>query len=260
MTMQVVDTHTHLFTEEFDDDREEVIARALESGVNQLFMPNIDEQTIDRLLDTCRRHPLVCYPMMGLHPTSVTNQFEEQLAVVYNSLMQHRNEVVAIGEVGVDLYWDDSLKAEQVQVFARQAEWALQFGLPLVIHCRNAFQQVREVLEPYRGTALRGVFHSFTGDRAEAEQMLAFKNFFIGINGIVTFKKSELAQMLPDIPLERVVLETDSPYLSPVPMRGKRNESAHILHVLNKVAELYQLSATEVAQRTTANAHRLFSV
>ena len=258
--LRIVDTHSHLFTEEFDADRAAVLKRAKEEGVTRIYMPNIDETTIERLLQVCEDNSGYCFPMMGLHPTSVNEHFEIALQQVHQCLMAHRNQFVAVGEIGLDLYWDDTYLEQQMEVFDRQVRWALDLDLPIVVHCRKAIQYIYKVLFPYKNTALRGIFHSFTGDPEEAELMLQFERFMIGVNGIVTFKKSALPAILPQIPVERLVLETDAPYLTPVPHRGERNESAYICYTLMKIAEVLDVTPEELAEQTSANAMRMFGV
>lgn len=254
----LTDTHTHLFVEEFDTDRDLAIIRARESGVYRLFMPNIDETTVEAMLATCKAHP-ACYPMIGLHPTSVDQDWKEKLAAV-EKWLRGPETFFGIGEVGIDLYWDRTFRDEQMQAFDLQVQWALEFGLPLSIHARNAYPEVLEVLELYRKEpALSGVFHCFSGTEEEASRLLAFDRFMLGINGTVTFKKSTLPEVLKKLPLERLVLETDSPYLAPVPQRGKRNESAFLVHVAEKLSDIFGLPLDQIASQTTANALKVFS-
>ena len=256
--MWLTDTHTHLYVEEFDEDREEVVDRAFRSGVTRLFMPNIDDTTVEPMLRLCESHP-GCYPMIGLHPTSVDADWKARLARVEAWLhTQHR--FFGIGAVGMDLYWDRTYRTEQMEVLDTQVQWALQYRLPLVLHCREAYPELLEVLAPYKKEeALTGIFHSFTGgDPETVEALLDYPGFMLGINGVVTFKKSKLAEELHGIPLERLVVETDSPYLAPVPYRGKRNESSYVVKVAEKLAEVYGTSREEVADRTTENALKVF--
>lgn len=252
----LIDTHTHLFCEEFDDDRELALIRAKQAGVSRLFMPNIDDTSMEALLDICDKHK-ECYPLMGLHPTSVDSSWEERLSKVEKVLRSGR-KFYGIGEVGLDLYWDKTYVNEQKRAFNTQIEWALEFDLPLIIHCRNAHNELMECMSQYRESQLRGIFHSFGGDTKEAASLLEFKNFMLGINGIVTFKKSSLPETLSQIPLERIVLETDSPYLAPVPHRGQRNESAFIVSTAEKLAAIYEVPIEEIAQQTTTNALKVF--
>lgn len=254
--MAFVDTHTHLYVEGFDEDRELALIRAGEAGVARLFMPNIDDTTVDAMLALCRSHE-GCYPMIGFHPTSVDADWKARLAAVRRWLDSPRT-FYGIGEVGLDLYWDKTYKKEQMQAFEIQIEWALEHDLPLVVHCREAYPELFEVLAPYKNTGLRGIFHSFTGTEEEAARLLEYTGFLLGINGVVTFKKSVLPSVLPHVPLERIVLETDSPYLAPVPYRGKRNESAYLVEVAGKLSEIYSVPLEEIARVTTENACRMF--
>ena len=253
----LIDTHSHLFLEEFAEDLPQVMERARNAGVSSIFMPKIYRTTIYALLSVCAKYPDLCYPMIGLHPTSVNETYEQELAIVRERLSAP-NYFVAIGEIGLDLYWDRTFLKEQLLVFERQIEWALEYELPVVIHTREAFDYIYKVMEPYKKTALRGIFHSFTGTPEEAARLLEFDGFMLGINGVVTFKKSTLPETLLTVPLERIVLETDSPYLTPVPNRGKRNESANVKDTLAKVAEIYQKSLEYVAQVTSENALKVF--
>ena len=255
----LIDTHSHLFLEEFAEDLPQVMERARNAGVSSIFMPNIDSTTIDALLSVCAKYPDLCYPMIGLHPTSVNETYEQELAIVRERLSAP-NYFVAIGEIGLDLYWDRTFLKEQLLVFERQIEWALEYHLPIVIHTREAFDYIYKVLQPYKETGLTGIFHSFTGTSEEAAKLLDFPGFMIGINGVVTFKKSQLPEVLKDVPLARIVLETDSPYLTPVPNRGKRNESARLKDTLIKVAEIYRESPEVVAEATSENALKVFGM
>ena len=256
--MKLVDSHSHLFLEEFADDVSEVMNRALEAGVSHIFMPNIDSTTLEPLLKVCSSYPDLCYPMIGLHPTSVDGNYQKELEIVHQQLLQPREDFVAIGEIGLDLYWDQTFLQEQLLVFEQQVKWALEFHLPIVIHCREAFPYIYKVLASYKDSGLTGIFHSFTGNAEEAASMLEFSGFMIGINGVVTFKKSAIPAVLPEIPLERLVLETDSPYLTPVPNRGKRNESAYVTYTAAKVAEVYGVPLQKVAEITSYNALKVF--
>lgn len=255
----LIDSHSHLFLEEFSEDLPLVIARARAAGVSHIFMPNIDSTTIGSLLSVCNTYKGYCFPMIGLHPTSVNADYEKELAVVENHLKQ-ANDFVAVGEIGLDLYWDKTWLKEQLIAFERQVEWALEYKLPVVIHSREAFDYIYNVLAPYKNTTLTGIFHSFTGTAGEAARIMEFENFKVGINGVVTFKKSALPETLREIPLERIVLETDSPYLTPVPNRGKRNESAYLKDTLAKVAEVYGQPAEKVAELTSENALNVFGM
>ena len=222
-------------------------------------MPNIDSTTIESLLSVCAAYKEFCFPMIGLHPTSVNENYKKELDIVAGQLASS-NGYVAIGEIGLDLYWDKTFLREQLLAFEKQVEWALEYHLPIVIHTREAFDYIYKVLQPYKETGLTGIFHSFTGTSEEAAKLLDFPGFMIGINGVVTFKKSQLPEVLKDVPLARIVLETDSPYLTPVPNRGKRNESARLKDTLIKVAEIYRESPEVVAEATSENALKVFGM
>lgn len=253
----MIDTHSHLFVEEFTDDLTEVIQRAKEAGITHVFMPNIDDTTVADMLNVCNAYPDYCFPMLGFHPTSVDGESMEKVKAM-KELLGEGHPYIAIGEVGMDLYWDKTYLKEQQQVLDEQIHWALEYDLPLVIHCREAFTKLFEVLAPYKNTQLNGIFHSFTGTSEEMEQVLDYDRFMIGINGVVTFKKSTLPQILQTVPLERLVLETDSPYLAPVPYRGKRNETSYIIKVAEKLAEVHGVEVGEIKKETTRNALKVF--
>ena len=255
----MIDTHSHIFESEFLDDLPEVITRAKEVGVQKIFLPNIDDTTVDAMLEVCRQYPGYCYPMLGFHPTSVDADALKKVKEMKKRLTKG-HPYIAIGEVGLDLYWDKTYIKEQKQVLEEQIQWALEEDLPLVIHCREAFPELFEVLRPYKETKLSGVFHSFTGTLEEAEELVGYTRFMIGVNGVVTFKKSTLPDALKIIPMERLVLETDSPYLAPVPFRGKRNETSYVKRVALKLAELYEMEIGEVERQTTANALKVFKI
>ena len=255
--IEFVDTHTHLFVKEFEDDRELAVRRAVESGVTRLCLPSIDETSYAPIMDMCDKFPGVCYGMVGLHPTEVNDGYSEILDRMYGRLKEE-NRFIAVGEIGIDLYWDDTRKEEQIEAFCRQLDWAAEFGLPVAIHSRNAFEPLYDVMESYRPKGLRGVFHCFSGTTEEAQKLLSFDGFYLGIGGVVTYKKSNLPEILATVPLERLLLETDSPYLAPVPHRGKRNESSYVPYVAAFLANLYNCPVEEVAKVTTANACGLF--
>lgn len=257
--MRLIDTHSHLFLEEFSKDLPQVIERARSAGITHIFMPNIDSTTIDSMLSVCNAYKDYCFPMIGLHPTSVNADYEKELEIVVRELKSF-DKYIAIGEIGMDLYWDKTFLKEQQIVLDKQINWALEYDLPVVIHCRDAFNYIYNVLEPYKNTSLKGVFHSFTGTDDEAARILEFSGFLIGINGVVTFKKSRLPEVLTKIPLEKIVLETDSPYLTPVPNRGKRNESAYVKDTLMKVSDIYRMSPEAVGRVTSENALKVFGM
>ena len=258
--MRIVDTHSHLFVDEFKDDLPEVIARSKESGVSQVVMPNIDDTTVEQLLRVSSAHAGYCFPLIGLHPTSVDRDYAQRLSRVRHWL-EVSDIFIGIGEIGLDYYWDATFRNEQLLVFKEQLRWAAERNWPVAIHCRNAFDDLCEVMSECCGRMpLRGVFHSFSGTAEEARRLLSFDGFYLGINGIATFKKSTLPEALKEVPLERIVLETDSPYLAPVPFRGKRNESAYLPYILIKVSEACGLPPEEVAAQSTANAEAVFSL
>ena len=255
----MIDTHSHIFEPDFADDLPEVIARAKEIGVEKIFMPNIDDTSVDAMLGVCSQYPGYCFPMLGFHPTSVDADAMPKVKEMKKRLTEG-HPYIAIGEVGLDLYWDKTYIKEQQMVLEEQIQWALEWELPLVIHCREAFPELFDVLKPYKETKLTGVFHSFTGTVNEAMELLDYSRFMVGINGVVTFKKNTLPEALKVLPLERLVLETDSPYLAPVPFRGKRNESSYVKRVAVKLAELYGVEIGEVERQTTANALKVFKI
>jgi len=252
----LIDTHSHIDGEEYDDDREEVIGRAKEAGVGRILVPNINGKTISRIVELCESHKGYLYPMIGLHPEDVTDDDEATLDEMEN-MLNTKHDFIAIGEVGLDLYWDTSREREQIKVFERQVEWAEKYSLPLMIHSRNAHKQLVDIIS--RHDSVKGVFHCFTGTKEEAAQLLSFKGFKLGIGGVVTFKKSQLPSVLSEaVPLDRIVLETDAPYMAPVPHRGKRNESSFIVEVARKLSEIYSCGLDEVAKTTTENAIEVF--
>lgn len=252
----MIDTHSHIYSEEFDNDREDVLLHAKDAGVHKIILPNIDSKSLQRMLDLERQYPDYCFATIGLHPTSVKENFEEELALVRSELQ--RKNYIAIGEIGMDLYWDKTFLSEQVKVFQTQVEWALEYDLPVIIHIRDSHKETIEALKPYKDKGIRGVFHCFTGSRKDADEIFSSGDFYLGIGGVVTFKNSGLAENLKGIPLERLILETDSPYLTPAPYRGKRNETAFIALVRDKLAEVYFISTEEVDIITTKTANKLF--
>ena len=255
----MIDTHSHIYGPEFEEDRELVVQRAQQTGVERILLPNINEASIEPMLALCQSYPGYCYPMMGLHPEDVTEDYLQVLDRMEERLKDPSHPYIAVGEVGLDFYWDASYKQQQIDAFTRQIEWAVQYGLPLMIHSRSAHSELVQALRPYASAGLSGVFHCFGGTLEEAEELLAFDNFVLGIGGVLTFKKSPLPDILRHIPLQRVVLETDSPYLAPVPYRGKRNESAYVVEVMRRLADIYNVTPEEVENVTNANVKRLFS-
>ena len=252
----MIDTHSHIYSEDFDADRGEVIRRAQEAGVTKIIMPNVDSESLPGMLETERMFPDVCLAAIGLHPTSVKENYLDELALVKSEL--ERRKYMAIGEIGIDLYWDKTFYTEQVFALQTQVQWALDSNLPVIIHVRDSHKETIEALQPFKNKGLRGVFHCFTGSRKEAEEIAELGDFMLGIGGVVTFKNSGLAGNLKDIPLTKLVLETDTPYLAPVPFRGKRNEPAYTAFICNKLAEVYQVSVKEIDEITTRNAEKLF--
>lgn len=257
--MTFIDTHTHLDGHEFDADRDEVVARAKAAGVSMVFIPAIDLPTVGSVLATYARYPGFAYPMLGLHPEEVRADWRDVLAKMKPYLDTSDCPFIAIGEVGLDYYWSRKFEKEQLEAFDEQVRWSVEYRLPLMIHCRKGQNEMVRLLRSYGKDLPGGVFHCFTGNEKEAAELLSFDNFMLGIGGVLTFKKSHLPEVLASaVPLERIVLETDSPYMAPVPMRGKRNESAFVKYVLERVAECYGVSADEVARITNGNVARVF--
>ena len=256
--MNTIDTHAHLFAKDFHDDLEDVVSRAREAGVEMVLLPNIDETTIAELKEAMARYPGFFLPMMGLHPTSVTREWKKQLQPIHQEIKG--NSYIAVGEIGIDLYWEQSLREEQIDAFEEQLKWSIEKDLPVVIHFRNATEEVVKSIKRVGEKTLRGVFHSFGGSKEELDAILQLKNFQVGINGVVTFKNSGLSETLKHCPRERVILETDSPWLAPVPFRGKRNEPAYLSFILKKMAEIWQESEEYVAKQTSSNATELFNI
>lgn len=255
--LQYIDSHAHIYSEQFKADQSEAIRKAEEAGVSQILMPNIDHTSIDVMLQTESDHPGVCLAMMGLHPCSVQKNFEQELYTVESWLA--RRSFIAIGETGLDLYWDKTFLAQQQEALAIQARWAKQYQVPIVLHTRDAFRETYEVIAREQDGTLTGVFHCFSGTPEEAQQALEL-GFYLGIGGVATFKNGGLDKLLPEVPLDRLLLETDCPYLAPVPHRGKRNEPAYLPLIAQKVADIKQVPLAEVAQSTTANSRKLFNL
>lgn len=271
--MKIVDTHTHLDGEEFDEDRSEVILRAKEAGVGMVFLPAIDVKTSEAVLKLSHEYPGYAYPMVGLHPEEVKADWKEQLKKIEAILDEHliavdglngikyKSDYIAIGEIGLDFYWSREFEKEQLEAFEKQVEWSYETGLPLMIHCRKAQNEMLHILRKWKNNLPGGVFHCFTGNQQEAKELLEYDNFVLGIGGVSTFKSSHLREDLPAaVPLERIVLETDSPYMAPVPYRGQRNESAFVVQVMKTLATAYGVSEEEVAKVTNQNVERVFGV
>lgn len=254
--MQFIDTHSHIYDEEFNEDIDEVILRAKEAGVSKIFLPNVNRESILPMLKLSLEYPEYCIPMIGLHPEDIKDDYRQVLDDMHELLSN--NSFIAIGEVGLDYYWDRSLYDLQQEVFEEQIQWAIESGLPLMIHARSAHKELIEIMKRHKDDHLTGVFHCFSGTAEEAQELLQFEGFVLGIGGVLTFKKSPLPDALRAIPLDRIVIETDAPYLAPVPKRGKRNEPAFARYTLERLAELYAVSPEEVAAYTNANVKRIF--
>lgn len=272
---KVIDTHTHFDAEEFDEDRAEAFARAREAGVGKVFLPAIDVKTTHAVLALAKEYPGYAYPMIGLHPEEVKADWKEQLAELRKILEEHRitgnanpaddspriSDFIAIGEIGLDYYWSREFEHEQLEAFEEQVKWAIETRLPLMIHCRKAQNEMVHLLRQYQKDLPGGVFHCFTGNQKEAEELLSFDNFVLGIGGVSTFKSSHLREDLPAVvPMNRIVLETDSPYMAPVPFRGKRNESAFVVEVLKTLAKAYNVSEEEFAKQTNETVKSVFHI
>ena len=254
----IIDTHSHLDGEEFADDLPEVIQRAKDAPVEKILVPNVNLQGLPHLIEVCDAYPDYLYPMIGLHPEDVKDDYQTQLDQMFIFLKENPNRFCAIGEVGLDFYWDETYRNQQLEAFEQQIQWAKQFGKPLMIHARNAFEEIVEIMERHRDDQLEGVFHCFTGTEDEARKLLSFDGFKLGIGGVLTFKKSTLPEVLKNaVPLSRIVVETDSPYLAPVPHRGKRNESAFIIEIVRRLTEIYACNWVNIATETKKNAYFL---
>ena len=255
-----IDTHIHLDGEEFTEDLDLVVARAKEAGAEKLFVPGINLSSVKSVAELCEKYSGFCYPMIGLHPEDVKEDWEG----VLREMETHMQDApwIAIGEVGLDFYWSREFEKEQIEVFDQQVQWAIKYDLPLMVHCRTAQNELLAVLRKYADNPkLRGVFHCFTGNEQEARRYLEYENWMLGIGGVLTFKKSKLPETLRNaVPLSRIVLETDAPYMAPVPHRGKRNESSFIPYIINTLAEVYSTSPDNIAETTTRNAKNLFNL
>ena len=263
--MKLTDTHSHLYDEAFDRDREEALTRAAAEGVGRLLLPAIDSESHERLFGLCRRHPQRCVPMMGLHPTSVNDnpRWREELELVENYLRTPPEGIAgfcAVGEIGLDLYWSRDFRKEQTEAFRRQIDLALQYGLPIAVHTRDAWPETVDIMREYCDRGVRGVFHAYSDGIETYRELKEYGNFVFGIGGVVTFKKSKLAETVREMELRDLVLETDCPYLTPTPHRGERNESSWVRYVCEKVAQIKGLTPEEVAEATTANAERMFGL
>jgi TatD DNase family protein len=258
-----IDTHCHLDGEEFAEDRNAVVQRAREAGCKAIFLPAIDVKSCHTVLDVCAQYPDYCYPMLGLHPEEVRADWRDQLAAIKTLLLRFWEGVGGgcIGEVGLDYYWNREFEKEQLEAFEEQVRWAVELQLPLMIHCRKAQNEMVAIIKKYAKDLVGGVFHCFTGNEQEACQLLEFPQFMLGIGGVLTFKKSHLPETLAAVvPLNRIVLETDAPYMAPVPMRGQRNESAFIRYVITRLAEAYGVSEDEICRQTNENVQKVFGI
>lgn len=253
-----IDTHTHLFSPEFDNDLSEAIQRATDAGITRFILPNIEVETIARMNAVVEKFKGVCYPLLGLHPCSVNENYRMDLQIIRTEI--EKNKPVGIGECGIDLYWDKTFLKEQKEALKIQGNWAKELKLPLIIHARESFPEIFEVLDEINDENLKGIFHCFTGTEKEVEKILSYGGFKLGIGGVVTYKTSHLPALLPSVDLKNIVLETDSPYLPPVPFRGKRNESAYLIKVAEKLSEIYQLPLEKIGEITTENALEIFEL
>lgn len=251
-----VDTHTHLFVDQFDVDRDEVIQRAIDSGIEKMLLPNIDLDTIGPMNQLTQKYPSHCYPMIGLHPGSVDKNWKENLEVIRKELFN--GKYIAVGEIGIDLYWSKEFEQAQKEAFRMQVNWAKELRKPIVIHAREAFDEIFEIIDELNDVSLTGIFHCFTGNQEQANKIIAYGGFKMGIGGVLTYKKSGLDEVIREVSLEHLVLETDSPYLPPTPHRGKRNESSYLLHVAEKLAVTHEIPLKLVEEITTKNAAEIF--
>ena len=252
----LIDTHTHIYGPEFDEDRDQVVQRAKQAGVSHVILPAVDAESVQQMKQIQLDYPDFCSRAIGLHPEGVRENYQQQLQFVQDELQN--GGYIAVGEIGTDFYWDKTYQIEQEKAFVQQVEWALEYNLPLIIHTRESLARTLQLLQPYKGSALRGVFHCFGGDVQDAQAIFSAGDFKIGIGGIVTFKKSTLPQTLMQVPLTRIVIETDAPYMAPVPCRGKRNEPAYLTHLLPKLMEIYHLDEATICQVLKENTQEIF--
>ena len=257
--MNFIDTHTHLFASEFNDDIDIVVKNAINSGVSKMLLPNIDSTTTNNMLQLCNKYPQHCFPMIGLHPCSVKKDNIEK-EILHVEEMLNKNKFIAIGEIGLDLYWDKSTLSYQKVAFESQIKLAKKYQLPIVIHVRDSFSEAIEIVEKLNNENLSGVFHCFTGNIQEAERIINLENFYLGIGGVVTFKNGGINKIINQISLDNIILETDSPYLTPTPFRGKRNESKYLVNIAQKMSEIYEIDINEIANKTSSNAINLFKI
>ena len=257
--MNFIDTHTHLFASEFNEDIDIVVQNAINNGVSKMLLPNIDSTTTNNMLQLCNKYPQNCFPMIGLHPCSVKKDNIEK-EILHVEEMLTKNNFIAIGEIGLDLYWDKSTLSYQKVAFESQIKLAKKYQLPIVIHVRDSFNEAIEIVERLNNENLSGVFHCFTGNIQEAERIINLENFFLGIGGVVTFKNGGINNIINQISLDNIILETDSPYLTPAPFRGKRNESKFLVNIAQKMSEIYEIDINEIANKTSSNAKNLFKI
>lgn len=253
----LIDTHSHIYSEDYSEDLDQVIERAFQCNVRKIVLPNIDSSSLKSMLDLSTAYPQICFPLIGLHPTSVNEDFQDELQLV--DFWLTKRKFYGIGEIGIDLYWDKTFLNEQIIVFRHQLHLAKKYDLPVVIHVRDSFEQVFETLLPELDGKLTGVFHSFSGTTGQAQKVIDI-GFKIGVNGIITFKNSGLDAIIREVSAEHLLIETDSPYLTPAPFRGKRNESSYLIYVARKIAELHNTTVDEIARITTENAEKLFGI
>ena len=255
--MMFIDTHTHLFVEQFNEDREEVVQRAMDTGVEVMLLPNIDLESIPQMNELAAKYPNNCFPMMGLHPGSVDQNWKQTLQTIEKELFE--NKYIAVGEIGIDLYWSREFEEAQKEVFRQQVLWAKELGKPIVIHAREAFDEIFEIIDELNDESLTGIFHCFTGTLEQANHVINYGGFKMGLGGVLTYKKSGLDKVIENVDLKHLVLETDSPYLPPTPYRGKRNESSYLLHIAEKLADVQSITLKQVAEVTTQNAKEIFN-
>lgn len=254
--MILTDTHTHLYSEQFKEDIDQVLSNCFEKKITRLFLPNIDSESINPMLNLVERYPNNIFPMMGLHPCSVNEFYKDELGIIFNHL--NTKKYCAIGEIGIDLYWDKTFVEQQKIAFRKQIQWAKDFNLPIVIHARDSFKEIFEIVDQENSNELKGIFHCFTGNEEQAKHILNYGGFKLGIGGVVTYKNSRLESSIKNVPIENIVLETDSPYLPPVPHRGKRNESSYLELIALKLCDIYNISLEEIANITTQNSKDVF--
>ena len=255
--MMFIDTHTHLFVEQFNEDREEVVQRATDAGVEVMLLPNIDLESIPQMNELAAKYPNNCFPMMGLHPGSVDQNWKQTLQTIEKELFE--NKYIAVGEIGIDLYWSREFEEAQKEVFRQQVLWAKELGKPIVIHSREAFNEIFEIIDELNDESLTGIFHCFTGTLEQANHVIDYGGFKMGLGGVLTYRKSGLDKVIENVDLKHLVLETDSPYLPPTPYRGKRNESSYLLHIAEKLADVQSITLKQVAEVTTQNAKEIFN-